>query len=597
MNNKKTFFIYQLHIFNLPLVFILNFFGDVKVYKFKGWCTRYLHQTKIQSINDFLDVDQWRKTKEQAFQNLKSNLQEKSPISLKTSINQMPVDFTNIFLQTFVKEYEQYLFFITLANNYEGKKYLLNYLFSDYLHTHYPHLKNRNTNFLPFAFLDKLSFLNDSFILFLKSMVKMFRPQPTINLDKNFKYLWTGISPVEYPVKEGKLDFSWPVLNKITTAEDSLFLLEVAPSESCKKYLNSHNIQYALRSQMLSSLPIVNKASIVIKQLFYFIFYIFRVNFQTNFLFSSTLQTRSWAYIFKKINPSFYIYSFSAGWPELPEAAICHSLKIKSVCWFYGTSEFGYTNRFSDFCDDNVRFSIRESDETWVWNNLIKKLIEKRNLVKTSNQIHVIGSILNGNLDVISSPPKPKDQFFKIAIFDITPMKPHMRLQYGEGPYCSQIMQEKFYQGMLQVYKNFPNVQLIIKTKRSENLLVYQEVETLKYFQTTKLDRVIMLDSDADPYVAIEKADLVISTPYTSPSLLALSFGVPGLFYDPTQIANHTYLNAFKPLTLYTEEELFKAVSKMLSGDFEEFKLKHDQEKFPTILPEEVKTRLRQRLG
>jgi polysaccharide biosynthesis PFTS motif protein len=306
------------------------------------------------------------------------------------------------------------------------------------------------------------------------------------------------------------------------------------------------------------------------------------------------LQNRLWLAIFKNIKPAYFCYSFSAGWPEPYEVAVANALGIKTINWFYGTSEFGYTKTLATFNDCNVRFAVRAAQELWVWNPLIKDLIEKRSFLPSQSHIEVVGPILNGNWNLINE-TSAKNQSFTIAVFDITPMKPRMRLQHGEGPYCDAEMQDRIYQTVFKIHQLFPSVRLLIKTKRANNPQMFESQPTLTKLLSSNLDRIEFLTPNSDPYLAIQEADLVISTPYTSPSMLALSMGRKGLFYDPTRTANYTFKNAFKNLTVSCEEDLISLISEALKGSAE-FNQRFDSKLFPFIKPSTITQNLISRL-
>jgi polysaccharide biosynthesis PFTS motif protein len=593
MGSRRKFFLPSLHFYNLPLAILLKFFGQVYVFKYKGLCQVFLKSEFFPSVPDFNSVDQWREAKGRAFQNLKNRFKLKESAKLGGKIQNLSFKNEKIYLQHFFKEYEQYVFLQQLARNLGPSSIVLGSSFSAYLKSNYPELiePGRNWNFV-FSYLDSCFLIFEYKLNFIKTAVKFYRPQSDKFELRQFNYVFTGISPVEYPDTDGSLNFAWPVLNKLLRSEDCLFVLDLEPNAKSKKQLDKFKIQYVTRSRLINSLGGFEKLAILfqssLKEIFIWNFYF------NNFRQNNFLSNRIWYSIFKKIKPTHFIFSFSSGWPELHEVSIANALGIKTINWFYGTSEFGYVSQDIEFSDDSVRFSIRECAELWIWNPLLKSLIEKRSFVKSENEIVVVGPLLNGDWRVFQK-EIPHRKSFKIAIFDITPMKTRMRLQYGEGPYCNYEMQNRIYESVVEILKKFPQVEILIKTKRAENPLIFDSIPALVKLQELNSDRIQFLPFNSNPYLGIQEADLVISTPFTSPSILALILGKCGLFYDPIGIARGTFQKAFRNLTVYSEEELFKAIEQQIEGKAT-FKNRYSLEHFPEISIAQMEKNIKGRL-
>lgn len=584
MRKKRSFLLSHLHIFNLPFVFILKFFGNVYVFKYKGFCQIFLKSDLFPSVQDFKDVDEWRDSREYAFLRLKNVFKFIDSNKFKGNIEGLKYSCDKIFLQHFFKDYEQYIFLVRLALDLDQNAVILGSAFGEYLKKTYPSLieKHQRLDF-PFNFLDASYQIFENKINLLKIAVKLFTIKNEKFKFKKFKFIFTGISAVEYPATDTSLNFAWPVVNGIVKAEDSLFVLDLEPNDKVKKYLDEKKIQYVTKNKLINSLPFFEKLNVLISPVL-----------KSNFQYTSYVQNRIWYSLFKKLNPSHFVLSFSSGWPELHEVSIANALGIKTINWFYGTSEFGYTQNQSNFKDKSVRFCVRECNELWIWNSLLKDLIEERSFIPSDNKIHVIGPILNGDWSVLKESAASKKKF-KIAFFDITPMNARRRLQYGEGPYCNFQMQNEIYQSVFKLLAAFPDIEILIKTKRAENPDIFESLPALVKLQESQDKRIQFLPPNANPYLAIKDADLVISTPYTSPSILALILGKKGLFYDPIGIAKHTYKEAFKNLTIYSDESLLEVISKFMKSELD-IKALYDQKHFSIINVEQMEKNLKERL-
>jgi hypothetical protein len=71
--------------------------------------------------------------------------------------------------------------------------------------------------------------------------------------------------------------------------------------------------------------------------------------------------------------------------------------------------------------------------------------------------------------------------------------------------------------------------------------------------------------------------------------MMALSFGKRGIYYDPIKLCNHTFHNAFRPITIQDENELFNTIRNLGANESNEI--------FPVITTSEMSRRLRERLN
>jgi polysaccharide biosynthesis PFTS motif protein len=594
MKKSSTFYVPQLHILNLPLIFLLRFLGPVVIFKYRGICRRFLNSSRFfNRIDDFQNVDQWRNARAQALEQLKANFQFTEQLSFRDLISNEKIDSSRVFLQSFAKDYEQTVFLLELAKA-SPRPCIVGTSFLSYLKALHPRLyPDIPVLGLPFTWLDGLYEFSLNQLAAAKILVKIFYPQAQRFDFKKFKYIFTGISAVEYPTTQLSLNFAWPVFNQVTTANETLFILDVEPDQRSRSILNEKSVQFVTRRSLMASLSTSVKLKIsldIIKRSL-----CFERFYRRNFKFICYLQNRAWLAIFKELKAQYFIYSFSAGWPELPETCIANSLGIKTINWFYGTSEFGYTTDLTPFRDQSVRFCVREASQLWVWNHLNKDLIESRSFFPSLGRIEVVGPLLNGNWNALSNTEKAQENTFKIVAFDITPMRAHMRLQYGEGPYCNADLQEQIYQALWKIHQTFPNVTVAIKTKRTDNPEVFYPQPALQKLREAVSDRIQFIPPSDDPYLAIKDADLVISTPYTSPSILAITLGQRGIFYDPLGIAKHTYKEAFRGLTLYSEKDLLAHIESLIAGR-DDGKIHYNKEHFPSFTPDQIAAGLRERL-
>lgn len=568
--NKRSFFFYELHFFNLPLAFILQLVGDVFVFKYRGACQRFLNRGPFHSIQDFTDVDQWVQAKQYAYEKIRNSalIQFLGDQNVKSD----SVALKRRFIQQLCIDYEAYFLFCTLVHNYVGPKYVVNFTFREFLwknHPHILHVSEVQARTIHYAHFSRFYLLFDWLYEVLKTVYRILKyAHWKFDFNRKFQYLYTGISPIEYPQGPCGLDFTWLTINKIVESEDILYILDAIPSSVTRDYLKTRHINFVLKNDLLASLPIRVKANILIYLLTQFFKILLHVDYKNVFQAKTLLQSFIWEEILKQQRPSFFIYSFSAGWPEIPATLACQRTQVKSIVWFYSSGEFLYSEAWKEFKDLSVRYCIFNADEMWVWNSAVKKLFSQRLLVPSDiSKIQVVGPILTGDWSRLKNVTlKGKMDAFTISVFDLSPMKVNVRLNYGEGPFCNQTLQEEFFKGILTLYKKFPEIEFIIKTKRDYDPAVYDLVSTLEYLLKSKLPRIRFSNSHMNIYDVIAESDLIISTPFTSPTVLAAALGKQALYYDPIHLCNFSFQQVFELMTIKSEKSLIEYVQTLLEG-------------------------------
>jgi len=121
-----------------------------------------------------------------------------------------------------------------------------------------------------------------------------------------------------------------------------------------------------------------------------------------------------------------------------------------------------------------------------------------------------------------------------ISVFDIPPLRPFNYEKYivSGGNFYNLDNSIDFIKDILATNEIFKQ-DLVIKTKRY-NKKIYSK----QYFNFLKLNnkKLEFLDSNTSVSEIIKMSKFVICMPYTSISLLAKYYGVPVVFYNPTDI-------------------------------------------------------------
>ena len=125
-----------------------------------------------------------------------------------------------------------------------------------------------------------------------------------------------------------------------------------------------------------------------------------------------------------------------------------------------------------------------------------------------------------------------------------------------------------FLNHILNCTKNY-EVQIIIKLKRDHP---YIHDEYRKFINNLKKDsRINIIDPNISAKSVIVKSDLVISSPYTSTSLIANHYKIPTIFYDSSNSLTQEEPCLKKVQLLKSEMQLFQWIKKVLEKNYVKF--------------------------
>lgn len=573
MNNKPTLFVFKIHIFNYYFLKLLKNKFNIVFYRTDMNLEKIL--SEYSQINDYDGLDHWLIVLEDCFNKLKKKFHGKNILPLKY----LGINFEKYSLQKFFIQYEQYVQFEALIKKENKDDYfILQSLPQILIEQLFPNLAlfQRNKIWGRFFYISELFAIWNAGIIewlqYLKKSFKSFHTAPAT------RYIMTGISPSELPSGTNSLNFSWPVLNDICKPEELLF---VVPNLTIENKFLKEGTRYCEEYHLISRIKKLKRITILIKSFLHLSCAILKPPHLNFFILPHLCSIHVWKSFLEENPIEMALTSLSTGWPERTDAAILNHLKIKNIIWLYSSGEFYYAKNINQFKDVNIRFSLPLAKEVWVWNEEVKKLLSNRNIDpifessidNTNVEFQITGPLLNGNFKFITEKKENLKEFFTkkknpfiISFFDISPMITKHRINLGVGHYVSLDMIEAFYEAVLMLAKDFPDIHFIIKPKRSSSFYYY-EVQNLEKIIRTIPDRITICDSNIDPYIPIMASDIVISTMITSPTLMARDLGVLGYYYDPLKAAVNVHPDFPDKLILKNYVNLKDAVLRKTSSE------------------------------
>jgi len=408
-----------------------------------------------------------------------------------------------------------------------------------------------------------------------------FTKQPALS-DVGVPIIWAGTTPNEVPSSINRLNFSWAVTSGALRNDAVLYLLPIKPSSEQENYLEKNNLQAIPRVRLVSILNFQGKLS-----LFYSLL-LLALSSITAALTPEKLKkieyaisSVKWIWITNKLKSKAYLGSSSVSWPEQPEVAVMNAMGVNTITWMYSANTIGYSPEKGAFNDDGVERSTLVSKEYWVWSGAVKKYLQNRTRsdIYSETDISVVGPMMCGNPRYLQMSPVEirsemgiRDEGYYIGIFDVTIHSPEWMSKYASSHLGdSKESLDAFYKGVLSILNVSPDIKLLIKPKRKNDLnLVCDE-----YLKLTDEDnkfvkdgQVILLDPYMDPYLPIAAADACIGMPFTSPVLAALSEDRNGIYYDPCYTARYPGEPEYKDILVHKEDMLLELVKKWRNSKY-----------------------------
>jgi polysaccharide biosynthesis PFTS motif protein len=127
------------------------------------------------------------------------------------------------------------------------------------------------------------------------------------------------------------------------------------------------------------------------------------------------------------------------------------------------------------------------------------------------------------------------DKLKSITVFDITPCEYNVICKLlPEFPY-------RTYENAIQFLEDIYNLCIIndftLVWKRKRNFSIIHSKKYIKFcIDFEKRKNVIVVDSDIAAYRLIEKSNIVITVPFSTPSLIAKHLKIKSFYYDPTML-------------------------------------------------------------
>jgi polysaccharide biosynthesis PFTS motif protein len=194
--------------------------------------------------------------------------------------------------------------------------------------------------------------------------------------------------------------------------------------------------------------------------------------------------------------------------------------EVKRVMMWYSTNSKPINRVGEPMINPVSIVKMKEVDvEHWVWNNHEVEFLMKLGLKSVTR----VGSIVFQEEKLM----KKSDYSFIVTFFDVTPMK------FAADFYSPQITINNL-NCVLSVTQRLQNefgeyLKIRVKPKREYSKLHSQNY-TKRILEAVEAGAVELLDHATNLYSAISESDIVLSVPFTSPSVIAKEHDIPTFY-------------------------------------------------------------------
>lgn len=376
--------------------------------------------------------------------------------------------------------------------------------------------------------LSRVLFFLSSIVFFVSDILKiiLIAISKNINLDKNNRTIVYLPDIPNISFQENYLD---PKYNFLFWLKDFLDIKnKVTFIHNNKKILdkNLQDIEIKYAKFFLSN-------NLNLYERFLFILYIFKVLILSlNYIIKGNFN---FFYSLKDFYLAYCVKMFSS---KSPNFVIFHSGNcLIRPWWTFLVEETNYKKVYTAFYSSN-HFPHYSYDKKFsgvrlmTWNNYIFWTIEQKHWLEKINnydkEYSIVGyfPFFGKNFDF--------DKNKRIlSIFPITPYeKKYLYKEIPEQPYYWSAKNcIKFLEDIILCVENL-DIEIYIKLKRYNPNADMRYMDLIKKLENHK--NITIINSDIAPISLIDKSDLIISPPFSSPSLIAKYFNKPTIYYDST---------------------------------------------------------------
>lgn len=240
---------------------------------------------------------------------------------------------------------------------------------------------------------------------------------------------------------------------------------------------------------------------------------------------------------FAKVRPRAVLMTNSMYLSHPLWIAYAPAYQCEVVMLFYATNVLPmYLRGWRDPVPGDPAYSLLECTRFEVWTESQKQWLLSLGI--SDGRVHVAGVIVWGRDDALANQHNSRvgsvARPFRIGLFEVAPPNAAYLLQFGLGDnYYNIERMSMLLVDVVEAASHLPGpVEIVVKPKRGR-----LAIHAGRYFELlddlVQSGKVKLGTLPSNPIEAVAACDMVISAPFSSPSVIAAQMKIPSCFYDP----------------------------------------------------------------
>ncbi len=522
---------------------------------------KVLNHSLFRQVDDYSSTDEWLSTLESAHSGIKSLYLESN---YRPQCNIGKINLDRSYNEFLAKIYEENLIFLDLASKdhqFKQAKLIKTFKVHPFFEKKF-HLSFFTLIDTFFYFLDAQKQLIIKLIFILQTLFK--KP---ITIQK--KGCIRGLSESEIPKNEASTNCFW--FDQTQISSDFFYYANESLKTKAKGLSKNPIYSHHDLLQALSKSQVLIMFYFAFKQ---FIFNIFNFNLKNYFLSFATYDATLWYFFNQKAKLQFILSTISESFPTPVEIEVLNDQKTESFLWSYSF----YGLRMSEskpIKDRYLLLSLSSYKNYFFWNDISKNTILEQRIdlpfKPLEKKFFSAGINLNSNfnshtleladaLKKLNIPFNPDEIY--ISIFDLIAWKSDYRRAAALGPYMTEESQELFYLEIFKLLNVSKKIKLLIKSKRNFSNNFYFP-KSLEDKIKEKNESIYFLPEHTDPNLIVMASDLIITSTFTSPTIIGLEKGIQSLYFDPSKRFNYVNDEKVQKIVYHEIDDLKKIISEL----------------------------------
>lgn len=409
-----------------------------------------------------------------------------------------------------------------------------------------------------FTNLDSLNEIKVNFFDNIKHIFTLLFSFKFIKINQDVKNIIAGISSTEIPTSQNSLNAFWLTEDDILSTSETVYYFPTIKKASYDNAICINNVS------LCSQISFVERIRILLSKCSYTFLCLFCFKIEKSFFLKNFFLIQLWQKFHKEKKIKNYISNISELWPCPVHVEVLNGLGVNTILWsysYYG-ARASSVKKFSGQC---LNLSFACFTNIFLWDQKLIDLFKscEINLTeKKARKYYISGPIINGSIKHLYYSQECALAALKlesiknktiVSVFDLPAWKSEIRRDHGIGLFTTLKIQDSFYKEIYKLINSNSDLVILVKSKR-------KSTNSMMPFWFTKLaelenhGNLFFLEESISPVLLVNASNIVITTPFTSPSKIAEYIGIKNFYMDPSE--------TFKFISI-SENQILKEIPKL----------------------------------